>query len=298
MVRLKIADHIVEWRGLDCDAMIGRTPNYPIFRTESSERAVLCVEFDREVNMPRGEPLLIHDYDLALGNCTLKYWPECYMLTIRDEEGHFSTNLLCPLTEGDADEPLHTFITDFPSATPANHYLLDHLMVFAYSLATIGLHTLLIHSSTIVHRGRGVMFLGESGTGKSTHTRMWLNNIDGCYRLNDDGPIIRTDGDQPRVYGSPWSGSTPCYKDEVWPLAAMVRLRQAPYNRITPQRMIGAFGAVLPSAIPTLQKLEKDLDRVCNTLSELIATIPIYILECLPDADAAHTSHDAIFEQP
>ncbi len=297
MVRLKIADHIVEWVGSECEAMVARTPNYPLFVTDEAGRAVLRVEFDRPVATPLAEPLLTHNYNLASGNCTLRYWADRYLLTIRAENNAFTANLLCPLAVGSDEEPLHTFHTDFPTSAPTYRYLLDHLMVFAYSLATIGLRTLLIHSSTIVHQKMGVMFLGESGTGKSTHTRLWLDNIEGCYRLNDDGPIIRTDGDMSRVYGSPWSGSTPCYKDEVWPLVAMVRLRQAPHNRITRQTKIGAFGAVLPSSLPTLQKREEDLDKLCTTLSELVSTTPIYIMECLPDADAAHTSHNEIFSQ-
>ena len=52
-------------------------------------------------------------------------------------------------------------------------------------------HSIAIHSSVIVHSGRAVLFLGESGTGKSTHTRLWREHIPGAQLLNDDSPIVR-----------------------------------------------------------------------------------------------------------
>ena len=81
-----------------------------------------------------------------------------------------------------------------------------------------------IHSSVIVAEGRGVLFLGESGTGKSTHTRLWRESIEGAKLLNDDSPIVRIVDGEVRVYGSPWSGKTPCYKNEVYPMAGLCRL--------------------------------------------------------------------------
>ena len=48
-----------------------------------------------------------------------------------------------------------------------------------------------IHSSVIESSGRGTLFLGESGTGKSTHTRLWRENIEGARLLSDDSPSVR-----------------------------------------------------------------------------------------------------------
>lgn len=70
-------------------------------------------------------------------------------------------------------------------------------------------HSIAIHSSVIVHSGRAVLFLGESGTGKSTHTRLWREHIPGAQLLNDDSPIVRVVEGVPTVFGSPWSGKHP-----------------------------------------------------------------------------------------
>ncbi len=149
-----------------------------------------------------------------------------------------------------------------------------------------------IHSSTIVWRDRAVLFLGESGTGKSTHTRLWRETIDGAFLLNDDSPVVSADG---TVFGSPWSGKTPCYRNEHYPIAAVVRLSQAPHNRICRFDRVEALGAMLPSCPPPFAYDEELQDAVCATLSQLISTVPVYSLECLPDADAALLSCKTVF---
>ena len=63
---------------------------------------------------------------------------------------------------------------------------LRFILWLAFNLFSVPLGIMAIHSSTIVCKGKANLFLGESGTGKSTHTRLWLNNIEGSRLLNDD----------------------------------------------------------------------------------------------------------------
>jgi hypothetical protein len=80
-----------------------------------------------------------------------------------------------------------------------------------YGIVIAPLRGIAIHSSTIEWHERCALFLGESGTGKSTHTRLWRENIEDARLLNDDSPIIRVVDGRVLVFGSPWSGKTPCY---------------------------------------------------------------------------------------
>lgn len=164
-----------------------------------------------------------------------------------------------------------------------------------YNIAALRREAVAIHSSVIRYRDRGVLFLGESGTGKSTHTRLWREHIPGATLLNDDSPIVGIVEGEARVFGSPWSGKTPCYLRENYPIAAIVRLSQAPHNRIRRLRPIEAIGALLPSAPPAFVPDESLSDGVCTLLSQVIAQVPVYRLECLPDADAARLSCKTIF---
>ena len=154
----------------------------------------------------------------------------------------------------------------------------------------------MIHSSTIVHQGRAVLFLGESGTGKSTHTRLWLKSIPDAHLLNDDSPALAVENGEAVVYGTPWSGKTHCYHQLRFPLAGVVRLSQAPYNSIKRLSVIEAFSAIHPSCPPALAQDERYQDLIVDMLSDVISGVPMFHLECLPDEDAAWTSHDAIFK--
>ena len=152
-----------------------------------------------------------------------------------------------------------------------------------------------VHSSVIVHKGGAVLFLGESGTGKSTHTRLWLKNIPDAHLLNDDSPILTIEEGRPWVYGSPWSGKTPCYVARRFPLKALVRLSQAPQNAMRRLSVPEAFAALQPSLPPALMQDERYADLLIDVVSDVISVAPAYHLSCLPDADAAQLSCKTIF---
>ena len=166
---------------------------------------------------------------------------------------------------------------------------------FMLNIVAVQRLTAAVHSSVIVCHDEAVMFLGESGTGKSTHTRLWRENIAGATLLNDDSPFVGLRDGRVVAYGSPWSGKTPCYKNECYPIRAIVRLSQAPHNQMRKLRSLQAIGALLPSLPPAFAFDEKLEDAVMNVLSAVVSKVPVYHLECLPNAEAAQLSHDTIF---
>ncbi len=168
-------------------------------------------------------------------------------------------------------------------------------MWLGYGLMTLPYNTLAIHSSCVVHQDKAVLFLGESGTGKSTHTGLWLKHIDGTSLLNDDSPIIRAEDGKIWVNGSAWSGKTPCYKNERYELKACVRLSQAPHNRMRRLSILEAYGAIHPSCAPEFAYDEALYDQVSQTIEQMLRKAPFYHLECLPNRDAAKLSCETIF---
>ena len=113
--------------------------------------------------------------------------------------------------------------------------------------------------------------------------------------LNDDSPFIRLQpAGAPLVYGSPWSGKSPCYRPLRLPIAAIVRLEQGPRNIIRPLRPLEAAGALLPSAPPSFARDEGCWQRSAG-YSQLIAQVPVYHLACRPDAEAARLACRTIF---
>lgn len=165
-------------------------------------------------------------------------------------------------------------------------FALSNALMLLYTFCTTPYATLLVHASVIAHDGGAYMFLGRSGTGKSTHSRLWLEHIDDTYLLNDDNPVIRyIDGDV-MIYGSPWSGKTPCYNNESMPLKAVVRLSQAPYNKIVRQSPLHSFASLMP-ACSCMRWDGKSVFALHKTVEKVIGVVPCWYLECLPDKDAA-----------
>lgn len=165
----------------------------------------------------------------------------------------------------------------------------------AYGLMTLRRDTLAIHSSCIVYQNKAVLFLGESGTGKSTHTRLWREHIRGAVLLNDDSPMIRVEEGKVWTYGSAWSGKTPCYKQERYELVACVRLSQAPYNRIQELSVLQAYGVIHPSCAPEFAYDDALYDEVSRIIGQILSVVPCYHLACLPDREAALLSCQTIF---
>ena len=170
----------------------------------------------------------------------------------------------------------------------------DNALMILFALASACMNTVLFHAAAVSFAGKGYMFLGKSGTGKSTHARLWLQNLQGVELMNDDNPAVRVNQDGTAVvYGTPWSGKTPCYRNVSAPLGGIVLLSQAPFNRITRLSGIGAYAAVVASISGKRwdSVIADGLHETENTLAE---AIPMWHLQCLPDADAAHLCKDTI----
>lgn len=166
------------------------------------------------------------------------------------------------------------------------------MMMFALSTACKG--NLLMHASVTMHAGKGYLFLGKSGTGKSTHSQLWINNIEGCELLNDDNPVLRVEDDgSVRVYGSPWSGKTPCYRNLDVPVGAIVDLHQAKKNAIRRLSLPEAYAVVYVS-FSGHRFIKEIADGLHKTNERVVSTVPVYSLECLPDADAAFLCHQTV----
>lgn len=172
-------------------------------------------------------------------------------------------------------------------------FALSNAMMLLYTFRTSPYETLMVHASVIRHDEGGYMFLGRSGTGKSTHSRLWLNNIEDTSLLNDDNPVIRVVDGVPYIFGTPWSGKTPCYKNESVPLKAVVRLSQAPFNRITRHSPLQAYASLMPSC-SCMRWDRKSVDALHSTVEKVISIVRCWHLECLPDADAARVCHGSV----
>ena len=175
---------------------------------------------------------------------------------------------------------------------------IDNALMVLFALATADKGTALFHAAVVSHKGKAYMFLGPSGTGKSTHARLWLRAspqplaiggepTTGAELVNDDNPVVRVGGDGSTVvYGTPWSGKTPCYRNVSYPLGGIVLLSQAPHNKIRRLSGIEAYAALVPS-ISGKRWDAQIADGLHQTENALATNVPVWHLECLPDEEAA-----------
>ncbi len=152
------------------------------------------------------------------------------------------------------------------------------------------------HSSSIGCLDGGVVFSAKSGTGKSTHTGLWLSVFDDTEILNDDAPIIRKNASgEIMLYGTPWAGSTGININKSVPLKAIVFLSRAKENtieRIAPSKAFGLFYEGIASPLNSKMNM-----RVLDTLNSVFSAVPIYSLACNMEPEAAVIARNEIFKQ-
>lgn len=160
-------------------------------------------------------------------------------------------------------------------------------------------NTLLFHGSVIACGNRACLFTASSGTGKSTHTRLWREVYGSrVYMVNDDKPLLKVTDSGILACGTPWNGKHHLGTNCMVPLQAIVILRRGTENEI---REISP-GEALPML---MQQSYRSADRtlLARTLSILDTIsqqVKFYELHCNMEPEAARISFEGIFgrEQP
>lgn len=166
------------------------------------------------------------------------------------------------------------------------------MLLYAFSTATLG--GLEVHASVVMYEGKGYLFLGKSGTGKSTHSRMWLESIPGTQLLNDDNPVLRLrEGNNISVFGSPWSGKTPCYKSLEVPVGAIVRIRQASRNSIVRLSSVESYASLMAS-VSAFRPFGHLAEGWHTSIEQIVSSVPCHLLDCLPDYSAAKLCYETV----
>ena len=277
-----IAGHIVQISGEGLESL----PGFDVFLYEETKQAPLLI-ISREATIQEWavSPIFTSEYENSSYDLSVKN--NTYLFQMKQPDGNCLRAEIHPENKG------------FQAAVQwtgfFNPYSLQYISWLLFGIAALPRQTVSIHSSVVMREGKSIVFLGESGVGKSTHTRLWLNHFPDTELLNDDSPFVRVEADSSiSACGSPWSGKTPCYKNLHTPIAAFIRLSQAPYNRIRRLKGIEAIGALLPSC-PYAFAYDKSLSESIHALLSLVLQqLPVYHLECLPNADAAQLVYSTL----
>ena len=263
-------------------------PSFAPFRLEEEpDKVLFTMTVDDHLEWKEdGEEIGVFD----CGGCNhgvYRMADEGYQYAVHDVQ-----DVLCSRMRSNADFS-DCQVSLFGSTWSQRNYGLNNALMMAYAFAAAQMGTMLMHASVIRWNGKGYLMTAPSGTGKSTHTRLWYDNIPGCDLMNDDNPVVRIIDGQAIVYGSPWSGKTPCYRNIQAPIGGLVRIQQRPENSIRKLSPVQAFCNLLP-AMSNMKWDERVYKGVCDGISELIRLVGMYELGCLPNAEAAILCHSTI----
>lgn len=256
-------------------------PSFLPFQAEVTGEPVFTLQLVEEVKMP-DNAVCLENFSNDLGHVTLYREGGSFFVQLKYGED-CGAHRLC--MKADASKGVIALDWKDPMVKQA----LVSMLRIVFSQRVLLYDGFSIHASTVVKEGMGYLFLGKSGTGKSTHSRLWMETWPEVELLNDDNPIVRMVDGQCRVYGSPWSGKTPCYQQRFAPLKGMVRLRQAKENRWTKVTGVLAWTTVYPSCAVMKEETALFLG-LQKSLNKVVERVNVGILDCLPDREAAELS--------
>lgn len=286
----RVAGHWIRVRFADTANDGSLIPSFaPFLLTEEpvNEKPLLVVDVDDSFRfVERGDE--VGQFDSGGNNYGVYLTQEgAYQFEVSDAHSN-----LCSVMECNVDFS-HCTVALTTEQSALRAFGLNNCLMVAYAFAASDKQTVLLHASVIRKDGKGYLMTAPSGTGKSTHTWLWYKNIPGCDLMNDDNPVVRIVDGIPVVYGTPWSGKTPCYRNIEAPVGAIVRIQQRPKNEIKRLNHVNAFAVLLPAA-SSMKWDERVYHGICDTVTAIIAHVGVYELDCLPNAEAAHLCYHTV----
>ena len=208
--------------------------------------------------------------------------------------------------EIECDAHFHSAVLHLDTDCADRRFCIDNALMLLYAFRTAPLRVLEMHAAVVVKpriatngggRELAYLFLGHSGTGKSTHARQWLEAYPDAWLLNDDNPIVRVMPDgEVRVYGSPWSGKTPCYKNAYARIGGIIKLSQAPYNQMQSVSLPQSYAYMLSSTSGL--KMEPSIaDSLHESIKHIITHVPCRHMHCLPNTEAARVCYETLNQE-
>ena len=282
----KVAEHIFSLTMTDNCSLWPRLSQYDPFEVADSGRALLfgmtlmTEPFDTSV-----ERRLVYDAPTEDGQTVIRLFREAGGGWSFDMSPDKSIECRCHLRTSEDFSQARLYLDNRRVGDAM--FGINNSMMLLYAFRSAPLGTLEMHASMTSNAGKAFLVLAKSGTGKSTHSSLWLKYIPGSELMNDDNPVVRAWPDGRVIaYGSPWSGKTPCYRNVEAPVGAFVRIRRCSENKITSLGLLESY-ALLYSSSSGFKADKTIADGLHATLEQIVTTTPCYVLDCRPDEEAA-----------
>ncbi len=180
--------------------------------------------------------------------------------------------------------------TDKKAVPEASDGYLESLSIYrSISNQLIDFCGFILHASVVEKDGYAFAFSAHSGTGKTTHSRIWTERFPDARIINGDKPLVRIFDDNVYIYGTPWCGKENYNINTKAPLKALCFIERSQTNSIS---TISKQEAVMRIYSQLLIPADKDkLNRLLDLVGELIDRTPVYLLKCNMEPEAAEVAY-------
>ena len=251
------------------------------FKSQEKDNVILSIDIVEELyDMDESSCRLTKEVDTGNGIIRVsKFVDGKYKFQIFDVDGRDCATAVCSQT-------FDKCVCKIDAPGSMVRFALNNVIMLAYAFCSAQYGTLLIHASVVRHNNVAYAFTAKSGTGKSTQVANWMKAVEGCDIINDDNPVVRMIDGKVMLYGSPWSGKTPCFRAVCVPLAALMLIKRDERNFVEEQKPLIAFSTLL-TACSAMKWDETLFQQICETVTRIVESIKIAELHCLPDMESA-----------
>ena len=183
-------------------------------------------------------------------------------------------------------------IEGIPVRRFSNGYLEELAVYRRIAEKMIEFDTVLFHGSVIAVDGAGYLFTAKSGTGKSTHTRLWREYFgDRAVMVNDDKPLLHI-ADTVTAYGTPYNGKHRLGSNISVPLKAICILTRSADNHIERITREQAYTMLLQQVYRPADMLK--MAKTLALVDRLADSVNFYRLSCNMDISAAKVAFEGM----
>ncbi|MBQ4150400.1 MAG: hypothetical protein IJC81_01170 [Clostridia bacterium] len=197
------------------------------------------------------------------------------------------------VSDTEIDEEYEIFVRENGNLKCLRSYLARNVVLRKISSEILSRGAFLIHGALIAYKGRGYLFSAKSGTGKTTHIRLWqkLFGEENVTIVNGDKPFLRIDGDEIYGYGTPWCGKERYNVNMRVPLDGVCFIERAEENQI---QKISEFDAVQRLFSQVEIKSSANLEAQLELLDALVTRVDMYKLSCNMELEAAKVAYEGM----
>ncbi|MBQ8841379.1 MAG: hypothetical protein IJZ65_01965 [Ruminiclostridium sp.] len=213
------------------------------------------------------------------------------IMVSRSEKYTAEENADADITINYSPEAIKQYLASAPHLSEAEAELMYTARLFYTALLSFG--GFMLHSSAVEMDGKAYLFSAPSGTGKSTHTGLWLKAFgEKAHIINDDKPAIYIRESGIFACGTPWSGKSDLNINTAVPLQGICVLTRSETNHIKPLDEGEAIFSLLNQTLRPYS--EKDMDKLLSLLDKVIKNVPVWKMGCNISEEAVAVAFEAM----